>query len=123
MQLLVSLKLKLQLVDGHVRQVLGFCLEQQWISSGVLDLLLLLFDFLKVVIERSNQVLVDNPADPIDYGANGGLIGVCRIRSILAKPVIRPVLSLVYVVNQDLVDFPLLEFEDLGDLLWHRAFR
>ena len=119
----MPLKLKLQLVDSHVRQVLRLSLKEQWISSGILDLLLLLFDLLKVVIERSNQVLVDYPANPIDYGANSGLIGVCRIRSILAEPVIRPVLSLVYVVNQDLVDFPLLEFEDLGDLLWDRAFR
>ena len=67
--------------------------------------------------------LVDDPANPIDYGANGGLIRVCRIRSILAEPVIRPILPLVDVVNQDLMDFPLLEFEDLGDLLWDRAFR
>ena len=121
----MSLKLKLQFVDCHVRQVLGLCLEKQGISSGVLHLLLLLPDLLKVVIERSNQVLVDYPTDPIDDSGNGGLIGgvCCRIRDVLAEPVIRPILSLIDVINQELVDFSFLEFQDLGDLLRDRAFR
>jgi hypothetical protein len=83
-QLLVSLKLKLQLVDGHVRQVLGLSLEKQRVSSGILDLPLLLLNLLKVVIERSNQVLVDNSTNPINDGTNSSLVGVCQIRSILA---------------------------------------
>ena len=76
MQLLMSLKLKLQFVDSHVRKVLWLCLKKQGVSSGILDLLLLLLDLLEVVIERSNQMLVDDPANPINNGADGSLIRV-----------------------------------------------